>query len=112
MRCDIALVGQLACRAPFFHDSLASADRSADTSARASQSLQSLSPLTTTYAAGGPFATPLKRGRLTIPAPGGGFEPINDLNGGGRMLTVQSPPFENTLDRFGHIQPRPVQRGV
>jgi hypothetical protein len=109
---NLRLVGRLACGSPFFHDSFASADWAADTSARASQSLQSLSPLTLTDATGGPFATPLKRGGRTVPTTPGSFEPINDLNWGGRMLAVQRPPFENTLDRFGHIQPRPVQRGV
>jgi hypothetical protein len=35
------LVGHLACRSPFFYDSLALADGAANTSARATQSLQS-----------------------------------------------------------------------
>ena len=106
------LVGHLACRAPFFHDSFASADRSANTGARATQSLQSLSPLAATYPAGGPFATPLKRGWRTIPAPGGSFEPINDLSRRSWMLAVQSPPLQDALERFSHIQPRPAQRGI
>ena len=70
------------------------------------------SPLTLADATGRPFATPLKWGGVTIPTTPGSFEPINDLRRGGWMLAVQSPPFENTLDRFGHIQPRATQRGV
>jgi len=52
----------------------------ANTSARTSQSLQRLSPLTLTGPAGRPFTAPLKRGQLAVPTIGGRFEPLNDLS--------------------------------
>ena len=51
------------------------------------------------------FATPLERRGIAIPAACCSLQPINDLSWRGRMLAIQGTPFQDALDRFGHIQP-------
>ena len=99
------LVGQLACRAPFLDDSFAVADRSANTTTGATQSLPNVLALPLAEASSGPFAAPDKGGWFLVPMVGSRFEPLNNFSWAGRMLALQGASFENSLDRFGHIQP-------
>ena len=51
------------------------------------------------------FAVPHKRGRLLIPGPRRLLKPAPDLVGAMRMLPVERPALEHTLDRRGHFEP-------
>src|SRR5215212_2235661 len=51
------------------------------------------------------FAVPHKRGRLLIPGARGLLKPGPDLVWAMRMLPVERPPLEHTLDRLRHIEP-------
>ena len=59
-----------------------------------------------------PFASPDERGRVAIPATGGGLQPLDDLLRAGRALAGQSPTDDDALDRFRHVQPTPGDRRV
>jgi len=96
------LVGHLACRLPFLYNSFASPNWSAGASTGATQSVPSLAATRPTSCS---FATPHERRGVTIPAASCSLQPINDLSWRGRMLTMQGTPFQDALDRFGHIQP-------
>src|SRR6188768_3498607 len=68
--------------------------------------------LVAALASSGPLAGPLEGGGVGIPAPGGGFEPLDDVVRRGRRLAGQRATDEDTLDRLGHVQPGAAERGV
>jgi hypothetical protein len=96
------LVGHLACKLPFLYNGFASPNWSAGAGTGATQSVPSLATTRPTCCS---FATPLERRGGTIPAACCGLQPINDLSWRGRMLAIEGTPFQDALDRFGHIQP-------
>lgn len=96
------LVGHLARDMPFLYNGFAWPNWSAGAGTGATQSVPSLAATRPTYCS---FATPLERRGVTIPAACCSLQPINDLSWRGRMLTIQGTPFQDALDRFGHIQP-------
>src|SRR6478672_13120673 len=102
------LVGQLPCASPFLNRRLA-ADRAPGIGRRSSDLMPALAA---TSPADGALAAPDERGRLAIPAAGGRFQPGDDLIWRLGMLPAQGPPFQDALDRLGHIQPRPTQGRV
>jgi hypothetical protein len=58
------------------------------------------------------LACPDKRRRVSILAASRGFEPLNNLSRCFGVLSIQDPSFQDTLDGFGHIEPRTTQRGI
>src|SRR5881398_560439 len=51
------------------------------------------------------FAVPHKRRRLLIPGPRRLLKPTPDLVWAVRMLPVERPALEHTLDRLRHVEP-------
>jgi len=58
------------------------------------------------------FAAPDEGRRGGVPAAGGGLQPGDDLGDGGGVLAGEGAADEDALDRLGHVQPGPAQRGV
>src|SRR5215204_2038758 len=58
------------------------------------------------------FAVPHKRGWLLIPALRRLLKPASDLVWAMRMLPVERPALENTLDRLGHVEPAAAHRCI
>src|SRR5258707_6172062 len=58
------------------------------------------------------FTSPDKGCGVSIPASGSGFQPGDDLCRRGRVLPIQGPAFENSLDGLGHVQPGASQGRV
>jgi len=105
----MVLVGHLSRRLPFLHDGSVPSNGSAGTGAGPTDVM---SPLAASHAPGGSFSTPLESGRVAVPAASSRFQPGDDLCRLHGMLTMESSPFEATLDRFGPIQPGTAQRRV
>src|SRR5215210_2416591 len=58
------------------------------------------------------FAVPHKRGWLLIPALRRLLKPASDLVWAMRMLPVERPALEHTLDRLGHVEPAAAHRCI
>src|SRR3954453_8535700 len=59
-----------------------------------------------------PTATPLKRRRISVPSSRRLLQPLDDLLGLLRIMTLQRSPLEYPLHRLGHVQPGGSQRRV
>ncbi len=59
-----------------------------------------------------PFPAPDERGRLSVPAAGRSLQPLDDLLWRCRLLTSECASFEDALDGFRPVQPRPAHRRV
>jgi hypothetical protein len=68
--------------------------------------------LPSTLAASGTFASPHKRGGMSIPAPGRLLEEFHDLLWRLGMLSSQGAGFEQMLDRLGHVEPAAAKWGA
>ena len=99
-------MGHLARPEPLLKGALAPADRTAGIG---TGTAQGKAALTRALATGGAFAAPDKGRGLAVPAPGGRFEPANDLRRCLWVLTGQGPSLQDALDGLGHIQPGATQ---
>lgn len=73
-----------------------------EASARTSEYLPTLAGAITACSS---FAAPDKRRWIPIPAADSRLQPFNNLTWLSRMLAVQSSALNDTLDRFGHVEP-------
>jgi hypothetical protein len=88
---------------------VSSVERADDAGTR---SAQTVPPLPGMVASQMPLATPRERRWGGIPAAGGLLEPGDNLLGRVRMLAIERAPFQDTLERLGHVEPAAAQRGV
>lgn len=58
------------------------------------------------------LTTPDEGCGVGIPAACRGFEPVDDVVGGGWGLSIKGAADEDALDRLGHVQPGATERGV